>query len=81
MSEEVGINMQRVTVGVGGMTCNHCVLAVTKALKDLSGVGEVKVDLAGGKAEIEYEPGTVSFDAFAKAIAEEGYQYRGPVAS
>lgn len=73
--------MQRVAVGVGGMTCNHCVMAVTKALKGLAGVGEVKVDLDGGQAEIEYDPAATGLEAFATAIEEEGYQYRGPVAS
>ena len=71
--------MQRVMVGVGGMTCEHCVRAVTKALQGLDGVGEVKVDLAGGKAEIEFDPATVGLVDFERAIADEGYQYQGPL--
>jgi copper chaperone len=40
------------TIRVRGMTCKHCVMAVTKALVDIDGIGDVKVDL--GKAEASY---------------------------
>jgi copper chaperone len=37
-------------VKIKGMSCQHCVMAVTKALKEIEGVQEVAVDLAGGEA-------------------------------
>lgn len=40
---------------VEGMSCNHCVMAVTKALKELNGVSNVNVDLSSKKVEIEGE--------------------------
>ncbi|MCE5265478.1 MAG: cation transporter [Deltaproteobacteria bacterium] len=40
------------TIRVRGMTCKHCVMAVTKALVDIDGIGDVKVDLE--KAEASY---------------------------
>ena len=40
------------TIRVRGMTCKHCVMAVTKALVDIEGVGDVTVDLE--KAEASY---------------------------
>ena len=40
------------TIKVRGMTCKHCVMAVTKALADIDGIGDVKVDLE--KAEASY---------------------------
>jgi len=40
------------TIRVRGMTCKHCVMAVTKALVGIDGVGDVKVDLE--KAEASY---------------------------
>ena len=33
------------TVKIKGMTCNHCVMAVTKALNEIDGIKDVKVDL------------------------------------
>lgn len=37
-----------VTFRVTGMSCGHCVRAVTEELGALAGVGDVRVDLAGG---------------------------------
>jgi copper chaperone len=38
------------TIQIKGMSCNHCVMAVTKALSGIDGVSNVKVDLAKGEA-------------------------------
>lgn len=40
-------------ISVEGMSCNHCVMAVTKALNELEGVSTVDVDLAGKKVVVE----------------------------
>ena len=36
---------------VNGMHCQHCTAAVTKAMQAVPEAGDVKVDLASGKAE------------------------------
>ena len=41
------------TVQIKGMSCNHCVMAVTKALGGIDGVSNVKVDLAKGEATFD----------------------------
>jgi len=56
---------------VEGMTCHHCVMAVTKALESVEGVRRAKVDLAEGRAEVE---GTADLQAMIAAVQEEGYQ-------
>ena len=56
---------------VEGMTCHHCVMAVTKALESVDGVRRAKVDLAEGSAEVE---GTADLQAMIAAVQEEGYQ-------
>ncbi len=40
--------MTSATYQVTGMTCEHCVHAVTGELKNLSGVSDVRVDLVPG---------------------------------
>ncbi|HEU5391348.1 MAG TPA: heavy-metal-associated domain-containing protein [Streptosporangiaceae bacterium] len=51
--------MTTATYQVTGMTCDHCVRAVTGELKDLEGVREVTVDLhPSGESAV-----TVSSDA------------------
>jgi copper chaperone len=60
------------TYEIKGMTCGHCVKAVTKALGKVPGVASVQgVDLASGRAVIE---GTPEEQAVIAAIQDEGYQ-------
>lgn len=59
-------------IKIDGMSCEHCVAAVTKALNNVEGVTKViSVDLKTGQAEIEGNPENPSL---VKAIEEEGYQ-------
>ena len=48
---------------VEGMTCNHCVMAVTKALKKVPGVEKVEVSLEKGEALVEGTPTTSEWTA------------------
>ena len=55
---------------VTGMTCGHCEAAVTRAIKQIDGGAEVKIDRAANRVEVQ---STQPREAVAKAIAEEGY--------
>lgn len=57
------------TLTVTGMTCNHCRESVLKAVRAVTGVEDVSVDLASGK--VEWKGGTV--DAVSKAIVAIGF--------
>jgi copper chaperone len=41
------------TIKIEGMTCNHCVAAVTKALKSIEGLENIKIDLEKGEASFD----------------------------
>lgn len=58
------------TFNVQGMTCDHCVRAVTKAVQSLDPAAMVKIELATGKVEVQ---SAKTREEIAKAIAEEGY--------
>lgn len=60
-----------ITLQVGGMTCDHCVRAVTKALEAVAGVDQVVVNLAGGRAQVE---GAADPQALVRAVTSEGYE-------
>jgi Rrf2 family transcriptional regulator, cysteine metabolism repressor len=61
------------TIKIQGMSCQHCVMAVTKALGKLAGVKNVKVDLA--KQEATYENSqNISPEQIRKAVEEAGYK-------
>lgn len=65
---------EKITLQVKGMTCNHCVMHVTRALKSLSGVSNAEVSLEKKNAEVSYDPSVVSPDEMIKAVNETGYQ-------
>ena len=58
---------------VKGMSCQHCVMSVTKALSQLEGVKNVQVDLAKGEVRFDNTKGVAS-DSIEKAIGDAGYQ-------
>ena len=55
---------------VEGMTCGHCVLAVTQALQGKDPAASVKVDLAAKEVGVESR---LSAEQVIEAITEEGY--------
>jgi len=58
---------------VKGMSCQHCVMSVTKALSQLDGVKNVQVDLAKGEVRFDNTKAVAS-DRIEKAITDAGYQ-------
>lgn len=66
--------MANVDLTVQGMTCNHCVMTVTKALKNVPGVEDAYVSLEEGTAHVTYDAGTSTVDAMREAIVEAGYE-------
>lgn len=61
------------TINVKGMSCKHCVMAVTKVLNGIEGVKNVAVDLEGGKATFEHGEALDQDDLRAR-IENAGYE-------
>jgi copper chaperone len=61
------------TLKVKGMSCQHCVMSVTKALNQLDGVKNVQVDLAKGEVQFDNTK-SITSDRIQKAITDAGYQ-------
>ncbi len=64
------------SVKVKGMTCNHCVMSVTKAVSSVPGTSNVKVDLLSGQASYD-ETSPVDPAAVKKAIEKIGFEVVG----
>ena len=61
-----------IKLNVSGMTCNHCVMHVTKALNAVSGVDRVaEVSLDRGEALVE---GGADADELITAVKQAGYE-------
>jgi copper chaperone len=66
-------NTMSSTIKVKGMSCQHCVMSVTKALGQLEGIKNVQVDLAKGEVRFDNTK-EVASQQIAKAIEEAGYE-------
>jgi len=58
---------------VKGMSCQHCVMSVTKALSQLEGIKNIQVDLAKGEVRFDNTK-SVPSNRIEKAIQEAGYE-------
>ena len=61
------------TIKIKGMSCNHCVMAVTKVLRDIDGIKNVKVDLKNGEASFD-EVDPVDMKTIKERIRKAGYE-------
>jgi copper chaperone len=66
--------MSKTTLKIQGMTCNHCVMRVAKALKAVPGVQDAQVDLQKAEAVVTYDEGKTSQDKLTAAVTEAGYK-------
>ena len=61
------------TIKIKGMSCNHCVMAVQKALGEIDGAKDVKVDLE--KSEATFDEATpVDMNTVREAVKKAGYE-------
>jgi copper chaperone CopZ len=63
--------MNPLVLHINGMSCGHCLHAVSSALAKLPGVVVKTVRI--GRAEVEFDPAQVSPEAIASAVSEAGY--------
>lgn len=65
---------------VAGMTCSHCVTAVTEEVTEVEGVRDVAIDLVpGGESSVRVtSEHPVDVERIRAAVDEAGYQLVGP---
>lgn len=66
--------MPKTKLNITGMTCNHCVSAVTDALEKVQGVRSARVDLESGTATVDYDDAQADPREMTTAVADAGYQ-------
>lgn len=66
--------MERITIEIGGMSCGHCVGAVTRALQGMKGVEVESVEV--GSATVRFDPSVAAAADLARAVEEEGFEAR-----
>lgn len=58
---------------VQGMSCGHCVKAITQAVQAMDPAASVRVDLAAKEVGVE---SALNADQVSEAIREEGYEVK-----
>lgn len=66
--------MLKTVLKVDGMSCEHCVKAITKAAGTLPGVENVAVDLEAKTVTVEYDPDKSPLDKIKFEIEDQGYE-------
>lgn len=64
----------KATLKIDGMSCEHCVKTVTKALEELDGVKKARVKLKRGLADVTYDSDKIGVDGLIAAVVEAGYE-------
>ena len=62
--------MKTVRLQIDGMSCQHCVAAVTRAIDNMDGVLDLKVEI--GRAEFRV-PEKFDLESLIEAIEDQGY--------
>jgi copper chaperone len=71
-SEQKG-DSRMATIKIKGMSCQHCVMAVKKALSEIAGITNLDVDLTSGEATFdEIQP--VDLAKVKERIKKAGYE-------
>jgi copper ion binding protein len=73
MQREKDNPMVKSVFKIEGMTCDHCVHAVQKAIFSVPGVKKAEISLKKEQAEVSYE-GKLDASAILKAVEQEGYR-------
>ncbi len=60
-------------IKIKGMSCQHCVKAVTKALNSIEGIKNVRVDLQRGEAAYD-EDKPIDPKQIRESISKAGYE-------
>jgi len=66
--------MEKKTLPVKGMSCEHCVQAVKRALGGITGVADIAVSLKEGTVSFTHDPALAPIDVIKAAIEDEGFE-------
>lgn len=65
--------MATTTLRAPAISCDHCVGTIKRAVARLPGVQSVQGDAATKQVTVAFDPGAVTLERIAAAMAEEGY--------
>jgi len=66
--------MENQVIKVMGMSCDHCVQTITKALEGINGISKVQVDLEKKQVTVDFEENQTDLKTISAKINEVGYE-------
>ena len=66
--------MTEANIKVDGMSCQHCVMRVKKALEALSGIKDLSVEV--GQVKVSFDEARLQKKEIEEAITKAGYKVR-----
>ncbi len=69
--------MGKAVIKVDGMSCEHCVKSITKAVGALPGVASVAVDLNGKTVTVDHDSDKTTLEQIRLEIEDQGYDVVG----
>ncbi len=67
-------NIKEITVSIEGMSCNHCVASVKKALGEISGVKSASVSLENKSALVKFDQAKCDEKSIVDCITNLGFK-------
>ncbi|MFA4965354.1 MAG: copper ion binding protein [Thermoleophilia bacterium] len=66
-----------VVLNVPSISCNHCKMAIEGAVRGLSGVQQVEVDVEARSVALDFDADELALEEIEAAVQEEGYEVTG----
>jgi copper chaperone CopZ len=79
LEHHISMATQTLNLPVNGMTCGNCARSVERKLLATPGVKQAVVDLANGRAAVEYDAALVEPGGIANAVRQLGYEVSTPL--
>jgi len=67
--------MKEITINIEGMSCQHCVMRVKRALEGLAGVSDLSVEI--GSARVTFDESRILQADIENAVIKAGYKIKG----
>ena len=58
---------------ISGMSCNHCVATVEKAVNELPGIQKVKVNLKKNEGVVKFDESQINAQQIAEKVTAAGF--------
>lgn len=66
--------MTTIKIGIDGMSCQHCVMRVRKAIEALSGIEKLTVEV--GQADITFDETKIQQKDIENTVVKAGYKLK-----